>query len=71
MSNELEVIFKVFGQNEEIKVKAETGSTLEQVLMSMDLIPDDYIITVENTPVPLDSVAGSREYLMYKVPSGG
>jgi hypothetical protein len=71
MSESYNAKLKVFGSEETLVVKVKKGETFLDVLRRKELYPDDYIITDNGNPVPIDGMIERKEYVIYKVPSGG
>ena len=65
------VRFQVFGSEKVFKTPARDGEKLLEILDRLGLFPDDYIITYQGSPLPIDSVPEHDDYVIYKVPSGG
>jgi len=70
MSKTFCAMFKVFGERT-YEIKATTEDTLMDALKRLELLPDEYIITTGGIPVPCDSNIEKKDYVLYKVPSGG
>ena len=70
MSKPVLTRFKVFG-GETKSVKAGPKDTLTDTLTRLEMLPDDYIITLDGKPVPCDSIVEKKDYVLYKVASGG
>ena len=63
--------FKVFGSDQVFEAEAEPGKRFLDLFKELGLYPDDYIITLDGVPVPIDSIPEDDDYTIYKVPSGG
>lgn len=65
------VRFEVFGSDRVYETRVGDGENMIDVLKRLGLFPDDYIITHQGAPVPIDSFPEQKDYVIYKVPSGG
>jgi hypothetical protein len=63
--------FKVFGTQDVLEAVHEPGASFLDVFKVLGLYPDDYIVTFQGSPLPIDSVPEHDDYVIYKVPSGG
>ena len=70
MSKTFTINLTVFGEPTR-KVKVGPQDTIAQALRRLDMLPDDYIMTLDGKPVPCDSSVERKDYVLYKVASGG
>ncbi len=65
------IVFSIFGSGDELQTPARDGKNIMELLNDLGLYPDDYIVTHEGKPLPIDSQPEHTDYMLYKVPSGG
>lgn len=70
MSKPFTLKLKVFGGGTK-KVRTGPKDTFTDALRRLEMLPDDYIITLDGKPVPCDSIVEKKDYVLYKVASGG
>ena len=65
------ITFSIFGSTEVLQTPAEDGKNIMELLKDLGLYPDDYIVTRDSKPLPIDSLPEHNDYTLYRVPSGG
>lgn len=70
MSKPFTLNLKIFGEGTK-KVNVDPKDTLTDALERLEMLPDDYIITLDGKPVPCDGIVEKKDYVLYKVASGG
>jgi sulfur carrier protein ThiS len=66
------ITVKLSRTNETKVIDIEKGSTIQNILIKMNMKPDTLIVMNKNNPVPIDNeVEGGEELTIIQVSSGG
>jgi sulfur carrier protein ThiS len=68
----MKIKVKIVPKNSSQEVEVKKGSTVNDLLQTMKLRPDAFIILKKNTPIPEDDVlSDNQELCLVQVASGG